>query len=387
MCGDALDDRARLFQLMIELGFDRTETQVYGVVLTCGPVPKRAIVSMLSGVSTEVGSALRQLQGRGLVGGVYRRLRRHQYYAINPNIAWQSLSSELLWRTADAIGAANTAPSATEDQTHTRRRICDEIAEVGSRLYRPYAAALAHQEWDAATAEEFAQLICEAMGQARQTIVAVSKSPRLSQVAAFWATVSDRLGVGVTYRRVVDLDEVIDHGLKIVRRDIEEHGVDVMVLERDRIQHKFYVVDGSFLAVFHSQEQATEAGAGSGVGRITTRGAILRRYARRFRQYADDAIPGRFVLRRIEMAAEELLRCAREELGTEEAAWVASLVDYGRFSRLPVTRGWSRAEKARAEERAIEIGVVRRNLDGDLVPGYALTESAIRKSYEASLQG
>src|SRR4029453_12606960 len=90
MCGDALDDRARLFQLMIELGFDRTETQVYGVVLTCGPVPKRAIVSMLSGVSTEVGSALRQLQGRGLVGGVYRRLQRHQYFSYNHKLHFTS---------------------------------------------------------------------------------------------------------------------------------------------------------------------------------------------------------------------------------------------------------------------------------------------------------
>jgi hypothetical protein len=365
----------RLFQLMSELGFDRAATQVYGVVLTCGPLPKRAIVSMLSGVSTEVGGALLQLQERGLVGGVDRRLRRHQYYAISPSIAWRSLSSELLWSTTGAMPVGGSAPG-----------ICDEIAAVSSRLYRPFAAALAHQEWDAATTDEFAQLICEAMGQARQTILAVSKCPRLPHVASFWATLSDRLGVGVTYRRVVDLDEVIDHGLKIVTRDIGEHAIDLMVLERDLINHKFYVVDGTFLAVFHGQEQATEGKARSGVGRITTRGTILRRYARRFREYAKVAIPGRFVLRRMEMAAQELLRVARERLGAEEVAWVESLVHYGKFSRLPVMRGWSKDDKARAEERAIEVGVVRRNLDGDLIPAYPLTESDIRESYEASLQ-
>lgn len=365
----------RLFQLMSELGFDRAATQVYGVVLTCGPAPKRAIVTLLSGVSTEIGGALLRLQERGLVGGVYRRLRRRQYYAINPSIAWRSLSSELRWRTSHEPGAGDAASS-----------ICEEIATVGSRLYRPYAAALAHQEWDAATADEFAQLICEAMGQARQTILAVSKSPRLPQVASFWATLNDRLGGGVTYRRVVDLDEVIDHGLKIVKRDIEEHGIDVMILERDRIHHKFYVVDGSFLAVFHRQEHAVEGGAGSGVGRITTRGTILRRYARRFRQYASIAIPGRFALRRMEMASEALLQFAGERLEGEESAWVESLVHYGKFSRLPVTHGWSRDDMARAEERAVGIGVVRRNLDGDLVPAYALTETDIRESYEASRQ-
>ena len=371
--GDGLDDSVRLFQLMRELGFDPAATQVYGVVLTCGPVPKRTIVSMLSGVSTEVGSALQQLKERGLVGSVYRRLRRRQYYAINPSIAWRSLSSELLWRTSDPIPAGSSAPG-----------ICDEIAAVGSRLYRPYAAALAHHEWDAASPDELAQLICEAMGQARRTIVAISTSPRLPQVASFWATVSDRLEAGVSYRRVTDLDEFIDHGLKIVRRDIDEHGIDMMILERDRIRHKFYVVDGSFLAVFHRREDLTAGGVGSGVGRITTRGTILRRYAKRFRHYADIAIPGRFVLRHLEMASQELLHRARERLGDDDVAWVESLVHYGTFSRSPVTPGWSKDDTARAEERALDIGVIRHNLDGEPVPAYPVTEADIRDRYEAS---
>ena len=371
-----MDDSARLFQLMSELGFDRATTQVYGAVLTCGPVPKRAIESMVSGVSTEVGRALLQLEERGLVGSVDRRLRRHQYYAITPSIAWRALGSELRWRTTDVIPGGEVPPSR-----------CDEIAVISSRLYRPFAAALAHQEWDAATTDEFARLICEAMGHARQTILAVSKSPRLPHVASFWATLRERLGVGVTYRRVVDLDEVIDHGLRIVRRDLEELGIDLMVLDRHLIQHKFYVVDGTFLAVFHGLEQAAGGGARCGVGRITTRGTILRRYARRFRDYARVAIPGRYVLRSMEMASEELLQSARERLRAEEVAWVESLVHYGKFSRLPMTRGWSKEDKARAEERGIEVGVVRRNADGDLVPAYPLTESELRRSYETFLQG
>jgi hypothetical protein len=129
-----------------------------------------------------------------------------------------------------------------------------------------------------------------------------------------------------------------------------------------------------------------EGGVGSGVGRITTRGTILRRYARRFREYAELAIPGGFALRRMEMASERLLEAARERLRSKEVTWVESLVDYGTFSRLPVTRGWSRDDRARAEERAIGVGVLRRNLDGDLVPAYPVTEADIRQSYEASLQ-
>ena len=65
----------------------------------------------------------------------------------------------------------------------------------------------------------------------------MSTSPRLPQVASFWATLTDRIGAGVSYRRIVDLDEVIDHGVQLVRRDIEEYGIDVKLLERDRIRH------------------------------------------------------------------------------------------------------------------------------------------------------
>ena len=382
-----MEDRIRLYELMIELGFDRVVTEVYGVVLTCGPLPRRGIVSILSGVSGHVDRALSRLHERGLVGSVVRRVRRRQFYATAPDIAWRALSSELLWSTTDDVGARETSPAARDPAVEARRRICAEIAEVATRLYRPHAAALVHREWDAATTEELARLICELIARGRKGIVAVSKSPRLAQVASFWAVVSDRLAAGVSYQRVVDLDEVIDHGLTLVKRDIEDYGIDLRVLERDRIHHKYYVVDGSFLAVFHGRSQASEGGSRSGVGRITSRGTILRRYVRRFRYYASASIPGGFVLRRMEVAAQELLRGAQEALTADEVAWIESLVHYGKFSRFHVARGWSEEETSRAERRATAIGVVRRNLDGDLVPAYPVTEGDIRAAYESAGQG
>jgi len=377
-----VDDRVRLYELMTEVGFDPVATEVYGVVLTCGPLPRRGILSILSDASTRIDGALSLLRERGLVGRLHRRLRRRQFYATPPDIAWPALSSQLLWSTTDDAAGTRPSPVARDPAMEARRRRYAEIAAVAGRLHRPYAAALAHQEWDAGTTEEFAQLICELIAQARTSVVAVSKSPRLPQVASFWATLSDRMARGVSYRRVVDLDEVIDHGLKFARRDIDDHGIDLRVLEHDRIQHKYYVVDRSFLAVFHSRPHAPESGRGAGVGRVTSRGTIVRRYARRFRDYASVAIPGDFVVRCMEAAAHGLLRVAEARLTAEEAAWVESLVHYGKFSRFHVSRGWSEDELTRVEQRAIGIGVVRRNLEGAPVPAYPVTERDIRANYE-----
>jgi hypothetical protein len=380
-----VEDASRLYELMIGLGFDRVVTEVYGVVLTCGPLARRGIVSILPGLPGQVDDALAVLHRRGLIGSEYRRLRRRRFYAVAPHLAWRALGSELLWSTLDSTAARSPSPGVADPTIEGRSRACDEIAEVAGRLYRPHAAALAHQEWDAATEQEFARLICELIAQARTSVLAVSTSPRLPQVASFWATLTDRIGAGLSYRRIVDLDEVIDHGLTLVKRDIEEYGIDLRVLERDRIQHKFYVADRSLLAVFHDQSRASGSGGRSGVGRITSRGTIVRRYARRFREYASVAIPGRVVLQRMEQAAQELLRSAAQaKLTADEVAWVESLVQYGKFSRLHVSRGWSPEEVRRVGEHAAGMGLVRRNADGDLVPAYPVTERDIRAVYERS---
>jgi hypothetical protein len=367
-----MDDRRTLYELMTELGVGRAVTDVYGVVLTCGPLSRRAILDILGSVPAPIDEVLSFLEGQGLIGSVYRRLRRRQFYAASPDIAWPAVSATLLWSETDAL-SAGTALEATRPAVEAQRRLCGEIAAVAGRLRRPHDAAGAHEEWDAATTDEFAHLVCEGIARARREVVAVSTSPHLPHVASFWTTLTGRLATSVTYRRVVDLDEIVGHGLAFVRRDMDEYGIDVKVLARDRIQHKFYVVDRSLLAVFHDPA-APARESRTGVGRITRRRAIVRRYARRFEQYAEAAVPARTVLDGLERASSLLLRTAEAGLTAEELAWVESLVRFGKFSRFHVTRGWSDADLRRAEERARGIGVVRRSAEGDIVPAYPVTE-------------
>src|SRR5262245_1500631 len=241
---------------MTELGLERTATEVYGVVLTCGPVARKGIVAILPELGGQMDQALAVLARRGLIGSDYQRVRRRRFYAVVPHVAWRALGSDLRWNTMHWTESGLAAAGLAVHTVEERARLCDEIAAVAGRLYRPHAAAVEHREWDAATDEEFARLICELIARARTSVLAVSRSPRLPQVALFWTTLTDRIAAGISYRRIVDLDEVIDHGLEVVTRDIEEYGIDVRMLERERIHHKFYVVDRSFLAVFHGAHQS-----------------------------------------------------------------------------------------------------------------------------------
>ena len=84
-------------------------------------------------MSTQVDDALSLLRRRGLVGSVYRRLRRRQFYATAPDIARRASSSELLWISSDEVGTPEASVNhdeiiqvKNEDAFATARRAARE---------------------------------------------------------------------------------------------------------------------------------------------------------------------------------------------------------------------------------------------------------------------
>jgi hypothetical protein len=215
---------------------------------------------------------------------------------------------------------------------------------------------------------------------AQNTILAVSKTPRQRQVSSFWAVLTDRISNGVLYHRIVDLDEIIDHGLKIVRRDTQDYKINILVLEQDEIKHKFYIVDDRFLALFH-QDDMTNSAERRGVGRITTQRQIIARYQNKFEKYLRSAIPAPFVLNIMEQAANSLVNRASSMLQPVEIAWLKDLVDYGKFSKFHLQENWSNEALARLVQKAILHGLVSRNYQGDIIPHYLVTERDLRNNY------
>jgi len=237
-------------------------------------------------------------------------------------------------------------------------------------------AALEHRQWDADTPQQLAQLVCEIVSTARHEVLAVSKSPRLPQVSAFWTVLTGRLSAGVHYHRVVDLDEVIAHGLRIVERDLREWHIDLRVLERDRIRHKFYVVDDRLVAVFHESDRPRRDVRG--VGRISRKHWTVLKYAGRFPFYSRLAIPADFVVSELRRVANVALQRARDRFTPDEMGWLESLIDLGKFSVFHKEAAWSEGRLAELEARAGALGLVRRNIEGDLVFAYPISDSQLR---------
>lgn len=371
--------KSRIYELFRQLNLPRSVASVYCALLAGGPLTVEELVRESGEDKATVANTISILRGMRLIGD-----DRGGLYALEPGLSWLAHVADMVWGKQTSLESVRNLPKIIDEKTELARRVCEELGLVSREIYKPHSATRNHRYHDAETSDEMAFLTCELISRAEKEIVAVSKSPRSPQVSSFWVVLTDRLEHhGVRYRRVTDLDEVEAHGLKIVLRDMADYDIDLRILERARITHQFYAVDGKLLAVEHDPDKG-RAQSRRGVGRVTNYLDVVQRYRERFEQYSAAAIPGRFVVERLRVAAMELVERAQKAVPPYMVSWFEDIVDYGKFSRLEETEGWQREKAQTVEATATAAGLVRRNAYGELVANYGVTESDLRRSYDSA---
>jgi hypothetical protein len=366
----------KVYDLFKQLELPRCAASTYCALLSSGPLKMDDLVREARERRDDVTNAVAVLRTMRLVGN-----DRGNFYAADPGVAWLAIIADQVWTEKATLAPLTALPQLGDKEAERKRRVSEELGRVASEMYRPHLAAKNHRVLEAETWDQLSFLTCEIILRAKEQIVAVSKSPRSPQLSHFWAVLTDRLDHhGVRYSRVADLDEVEAHGLKIVTRDMDDHQIDLRILERAKISHEFYAVDEKLLTVSH-QPGSVRTQRGLGVGRFTNYLDVVRRYWERFHQYAAESIPARFVVAMLQAASEGLVLRARTSLPPYMVSWLQDIIDYGKFSRFDFMERWSPDKLAAAERTATEQGFVRRNPYNELVPTYGITECDLRAAY------
>lgn len=372
----ALSDQ--LTQLMRQLDLPASTAAVYAHLLRNGPSSAQSLSAAIGATPQHVEAALARLSRMNVVG-TGRIRTQTRYYATNPSLAWVALTADLVWGATTTLEPVWNLPDTGRPRVEHVREICTFIREAANDLYVEHSEIEAHQEHDATTSEQLAQLTCELIAASRHSIFAVSKSPLLPQVSSFWTTLTSRMAHGVSYIRIADLDELISHGIRVKVRDMDVAGVQLHVLEPSSIRHKFYLVDRKLLSI-EAVPQTADA-TRSNVGRITTSRPIVARYHRHFRAYLGASMPGDFALDQLKQSGFRLVEQAHRVLPRPDALWIEDLVAWGQFSKFHQEVGWSPQRLSEAERRASSQKLVQRNVDGKIVPHYDLDETSLRTAY------
>lgn len=358
---------------MKQAGFQELPALVYGRLLIEESEKLPVIRSTLNETETNILEAVRVLMHAKVVA-VDVVKDSYVMYALNPEVVWEAYKTELIWSFActpydfsRARCYSQDLPSQNTDALQYACEIIDQIRHAALLLYQSQPSVRKHRWREAFDGEHLAVLLAEAISEAKLSIRAVSKPPRSSQVALIWESIRSRMLEGVAYQRISNLDEVIEHGLHIVERDMYRHGVDLRVIDSSIVEHKFYTVDSKLVLVYHlTGDEGSEL-----VGRVTTEKNIIKRYRKRFGHYYKESIPASVVVEFLRERAEVLSDNARA-LGFKEPeiSWLECLVNWGTFCEL---RHPGIEDQSNLERRAFESGLIIYGTTGRPIPDYRVT--------------
>lgn len=287
---------------------------------------------------------------------------RDVVYPLNPRIAFEALGKSKLW------------------EKKIDKHLVQKYALIGielSRSYKHKSPVSFNKIKLAKTSQQLSSLLSEAITISKKLVFAVSKSPRLPQVPLIWTSISEKIKSGVVYKRIADFQELEEHGLEIVTRDIEKFHIDLRILEKDEITHKFYVIDDDIVVIFTPLASAEFAFKLQ--GQVIGNKFVNKQYKKIFNSLYSKSIPAKNVLILMRKIKEAVLRKVTHKLKQKELYWLSHLIDYGCFARFT---DFSIEERTRILKKIVSLGYVEiRNLPSGKTPifSYPLTFKEIRK--------
>jgi hypothetical protein len=371
-----LDEFKPLFR---SIGWSDHDAAAYHRVLIG---PPKDIVSLAGDIGVEQAvavSCVEKLKSRMLVAVDVAR-GKEVILAVDPKTAWTAVANETAWNLATELSdfniqsrdATNVPAMTAHGTAKDIKNSLLKIAEAAHQFYRRSTQFTDHQWRQTLRSEDTAALLMQTLNEAGGSIRAVSHGARLPQVAQIWQALVQRMSAGIVYQRIADLQEILEHGLFIVERDIFDAGVQLWLQDNQTLRHNFYLVDKDFLVVLNK----TGRGDVQFIGRFTKQPDIARRYRKRFTYYKTHAVPAIFALSYCRRsAAKTLEQAARHGFSSEDLAWLECLVNWGVFCYAP-------APNQRTKEMMLKQGFIKPGTNGKTILNYPIGFADLREAWQ-----
>jgi len=317
-----------------QLGLSTLASRLYLLILekrrTSAESLRRA-----AGVSvTAFRLAIRQLLENRLVVEDLDADLAFTYEALNPRVAFPAIYREHLWDLKASTDLALDGLSEDDRAALAKlKETCDRLSEHLRLGVSMKAVVSPKRILIADTPEKMALALVQALGEARNRILCTSAPPRQPQLSLIWQAIYDRIRHGVSYSRITDLSDLAHHGYRVVWRDIVGLGIDLSVVELDRIRSKYYVVDDDCVALFWPRTDSAEKF--SLCGQVIRSATLTKHYSADHFALKDRAIEVRRLLPIMQKKRASLLDRARTCLPRDAIPWLECVLDFGVFCRLP----------------------------------------------------
>jgi hypothetical protein len=328
----------------VEGGLSSTSIDIYLLVLL-GSVRTVDLDKRYGRERVEIGR--RQLSQWGLV--LDRKTPKGRtLFAIPPLQAWSARAADFVWTIEPnprPLHALQETGLPAVDAAHS---LCREISEAADRVFIPENNQLALEHSTALkSAEQIAVALSQLINVADETVRAMSIGPRLPHVATIWEAIERRLVESdFQYQRLVAVDEIIEHGLAIVRRDVLQTGVQLFVAGPDVVDSTYYLCDKRAMLTHDSYDN----------GSVTTNRRLINSAVDKFNGVLGKAQDALSVVSVLQRQANQL-RDRSSALVSPDAQWLLDRkIANGKFARRKAD--WDEARYESVQAALIDQGLL-----------------------------
>ena len=299
----------------------------------------------------------------------YRTTAGRALAALPPVPAWTARAADFTWTIQSTPELLHELDDTGHPVVDIARDVCREIGALASTLWTVESGPSLRHRTALSNGGRVAAALSLLFDQADSEVLAMSRGPRLPQLALVWEAIERRLlENGFVYRRLVTIEELVEHGLAIVRRDVLKAGVDLRVGGDQAVDATFYVFDRD-VAVRHG-----EAG-----GEIATYGREVNGLRQKHESACTKALPALVVVGSLQNRANQLRERA-SSLGPDATFALERRVANGRFAVKHME--WS-DDRFRLAETALEsAGLLRRTAEGRVLPSYDIQFEDVEESVD-----
>jgi hypothetical protein len=289
----------------------------------------------------------------------YRTKAGRALAALPPVPAWTARAADFSWTIQSTPELLHDLAATGHPVLDITRDVCAEIGVLAAKRWSVSSGPSLRHRTSLSTASRVSAALSLLFDQAEKEVIAMSRGPRLPHLALVWEAIERRLlSRKFSYHRLVMMDELAEHGLAIVRRDILKAGVDLRVGDEQSVDATFYVFDGG-VALRHGPDN----------GYISTYVREVNGLRQKQAAAWNKSVPALVVVENMQLRADRL-RGRAKGLGADATFVFDRRVANGRFA-LPKA-SWSEERFRLAEERLEAEGLLRRTSDGYMLPDYRL---------------
>jgi hypothetical protein len=237
--------------LLSKLGFPFHAGDIYVYLLKSGGLAVDSLTKSSLESSDDFEEGLHWLIEQGYVYEQMDEKGVLRYAPSDPLIVSSSLFDRFLWLRMrfDTRGLPPTLsdreiqslPDDEKEKILSYRRNCDEFVRCLSGYYskRGNEGGLEYIRDE----KQLAAVLSEAISSATESIFGVTTLPWTPNLPLVWGSLKAKIAQGVVYRRIADEITFISFGYAINKRDVETIGVQLRVMEAEKIDRKFYLID------------------------------------------------------------------------------------------------------------------------------------------------